>query len=139
MEPIPKVSGKIYFVSDIHLGVPDYESSLAREKRFCKWLDEISKDAHAIFILGDLFDFWFEYREGVARGFVRVLGKLAELRDRNIPIYFFTGNHDQWMKDYFTVELGIPVFQQQEEIKIAVKRLLLAHGDGLVPCDHGYK
>lgn len=139
MEPIPKLTGKIYFVSDLHLGVPDYATSLAREKRFCKWLDEISKDAQAIFILGDLFDFWFEYRQVVPRGFVRVLGKLAELRDRNIPIYFFTGNHDQWMKDYFTLELGIPVFHQQVEIIIAGKRFLLAHGDGLGPGDHGYK
>jgi UDP-2,3-diacylglucosamine hydrolase len=139
MEPIHLHSGKIYFVSDLHLGVPDYQTSLVREKRFCTWLDEISKDAQAIFILGDLFDFWFEYKQAVPRGFVRVLGKLAELRDRKIPIYFFTGNHDQWMNDYFTVELCIPIFHEQQRIEIAGKKFLLAHGDGLGPGDHGYK
>lgn len=139
MEAIPKLHGKIYFVSDLHLGVPDRPSSLQREKRFVRWLDEVSHDAHAIFILGDLFDFWFEYKQVIPRGHVRVLGKLAELRDRGIPIFFFTGNHDQWMNGYFEEELDIPVYHQVEQIDIEGKIFLIGHGDGLGPGDHGYK
>src|SRR6266487_534039 len=130
MESIPHVNGKIYFVSDLHLGIPDHVSSLEREKRFVHWLDGISGDAQAIFILGDLFDFWFEYKQVVPRGYVRVLGKLAELRDDGIPIFFFTGNHDQWMKNYFEEELGIPVFQHPEKISIAGKNFFIGNGDG---------
>jgi UDP-2,3-diacylglucosamine hydrolase len=85
---------KLYFASDFHLGVPDHESSLAREKRIVKWLDTISADAQAIYLLGDIFDFWFEYHHAIPRGFIRLQGKLAELRDKGLPIYFFTGNHD---------------------------------------------
>jgi len=139
MQPIPQLHGKIYFASDLHLGIPDHASSLEREKRFVRWLESIRNDAHAIFIVGDLFDFWFEYKQVVPRGFVRVLGKLAELRDAGVPIYFFTGNHDQWMKNYFEEELGIPVFHQAQRIEIAGKKFLIAHGDGLGPGDHGYK
>ncbi len=139
MEAIPKLHGKIYFVSDLHLGIPDAATSLDREKRFIRWLDAISPDAHAIFILGDLFDFWFEYRHVVPRGHVRLLGKLASLQDKHQNIFFFTGNHDQWMVDYFTLELGIPVFFQPQRISISGKHFLLAHGDGLGPGDHGYK
>ncbi|MFI5134208.1 MAG: UDP-2,3-diacylglucosamine diphosphatase [Chitinophagales bacterium] len=139
MDPIPQLHGKIYFVSDLHLGIPDHASSLEREKRFVRWLDFVKNDAQAIFIVGDLFDFWFEYKQVVPRGFVRVLGKLAELRDQNIPIYFFTGNHDQWMKNYFEQELNIPVYHEQVRIEIAGKKFLIGHGDGLGPGDHGYK
>src|SRR5262245_45365240 len=139
MQPIPKLHGKIYFASDLHLGIPDHAASLEREKRFVRWLDTVKKDAQAIFIVGDLFDFWFEYKQVVPRGFVRVLGKLAELSDSGLPIYFFTGNHDQWMKNYFEEELGIMVFHQPERIEIAGKNFLIAHGDGLGPGDHGYK
>ncbi len=92
---------KIYFASDQHFGIPDNESSKLREKKFISWLDEVKKDAKAIFLLGDLFDFWFEYKKVVPRGFVRVLGKIAEIRDGGTPIYFFVGNHDLWMSDYF--------------------------------------
>ncbi|MEM9340479.1 MAG: metallophosphoesterase, partial [Bacteroidota bacterium] len=92
---------KVYFASDFHLGAPDWHSSFDREKKIIRWLEEIQTDAKAIFLLGDIFDFWFEYKHTVPRGFIRFLGKIAELRDQRIPIYFFTGNHDMWMFDYF--------------------------------------
>ncbi len=130
---------KIYFASDQHFGAPTYEESLPREQKFVRWLDIIKKDAEAIFLLGDLFDFWFEYKKVVPKGFVRVLGKLAEIRDSGIPIYFFVGNHDLWMTDYFEKELNIPVFHQPKEFTFNNKTLLIGHGDGLGPGDKGYK
>jgi len=130
---------KIYFASDQHLGAPTPEASLPREKRFVAWLDTIKEDAGTIFLLGDLFDFWFEYKTVVPKGFVRVLGKLAELKDVGIDIYFFVGNHDLWMRDYFQKELNIPVFHKPQEFDINGKFFLIGHGDGLGPSDHGYK
>lgn len=130
---------KIYFASDQHFGIPDAERSKVREKKFISWLDEIKEDAEAIFLLGDLFDFWFEYKTVVPRGFVRVLGKIAELRDSGIPIYFFVGNHDLWMMDYFEKELNIPVYRQPKEFEFGSKKFLIGHGDGLGPGDKGYK
>ena len=130
---------KIYFASDQHLGAPTAEASLPRERKFVSWLDTIKEDAGAIFLLGDLFDFWFEYKSVVPKGFVRVLGKLAELRDAGITIYFFVGNHDLWMRDYFQKELSIPVFHEPQEFNINGKLFLIGHGGGLGPSDHGYK
>jgi UDP-2,3-diacylglucosamine hydrolase len=130
---------KIYFASDQHLGAPTKEASFPREKKFVAWLDEIKQDAEAIFLLGDLFDFWFEYKTVVPKGFVRVLGKLAEIRDAGIPVYFFVGNHDLWMNDYFETELNIPVYHQPQEFIINHKKVLIGHGDGLGPGDIGYK
>ena len=130
---------KVYFASDQHLGAPTQKASLPREKKFVAWLEEIRKDADAIFILGDLFDFWFEYKTVVPKGFVRVLGKLAEIRDSGTPIYFFVGNHDLWMNDYFEKELNIPVFHAPQEFIINNKKFLIGHGDGLGPGDKGYK
>ena len=130
---------KIYFASDQHLGAPTPEASLPREKKFVAWLNVIKEDAGAVFLLGDLFDFWFEYKTVVPKGFVRVLGKLAELKDAGIAIYFFVGNHDLWMRDYFQKELDIPVFHQPQEFDINGKLFLIGHGDGLGPGDHGYK
>lgn len=130
---------KIYFSSDNHLGAPTAEESRPREKKFVAWLDHVSKDAAAIFLMGDLFDFWFEYKHVVPKGFVRVLGKLAQLRDRGIPIYFFVGNHDLWMDDYFEQELNIPVFHKPEEFSFNDKVFLIGHGDGLGPGDQGFK
>jgi len=130
---------KIYFASDQHFGIPDLQSSKIREKKFMSWLDEVKLDAKAIFLLGDLFDFWFEYKTVVPKGFVRVLGKIAELRDSGIPIYFFVGNHDLWMIDYFETELGIPVYYQPKEYQFEGKTFLIGHGDGLGPGDKGYK
>lgn len=130
---------KIYFASDQHFGIPSAEKSKLREKKFIQWLDEIKKDADVIFLLGDLFDFWFEYQKVIPKGFVRVLGKLAELRDKGIPIIFFVGNHDLWMEDYFETELDIPVFRTPQEYTFQGKHFLIGHGDGLGPGDKGYK
>ena len=130
---------KIYFASDQHFGAPSPELSFPREQKFVLWLDEIKGDAEAIFLLGDLFDFWFEYKTVIPKGFVRVLGKLAELRDSGIPIYFFVGNHDLWMEDYFQKELNIPVFHDNQEYTFGDKTFLIGHGDGKGPGDLGYK
>jgi len=130
---------KIYFASDQHLGAPTAEASLPRERKFVAWLDSIKEDAGVVFLLGDLFDFLFEYKAVVPKGFVRVLGKLAELKDAGIDIYFFVGNHDLWMRDYFQKELNIPVFHEPQEFEINEKLFLIGHGDGLGPGDHGYK
>lgn len=130
---------KIYFVSDLHLGLNAVHTSRERELRFVKWLDEISKDATALFILGDLFDFWFEYKHVVPKGFVRTLGTLASLKDAGLDVQFFTGNHDQWMRDYFETELGIPVHRKPRSLDIDGKKFIVGHGDGLGPGDAGYK
>ena len=130
---------KIYFSSDNHLGAPTPEESLPREKKFVRWLDEVKKDAAAIFLLGDLFDFWFEYKTVVPKGFVRVLGKLAEISDSGIPIYFFVGNHDLWMRDYFEKELNIATYRDVKEFTFNDKVFLIGHGDGKGPGDKGYK
>ena len=130
---------KIYFASDQHFGAPTPKASFPREQKFVAWLDEIKKDAECIFLLGDLFDFWFEYKTVVPKGFIRVLGKLAEIRDSGIPIYFFVGNHDLWMTDYFEKELNIPVYHDNQEFTFNDKTFLIGHGDGLGPGDKGYK
>ena len=130
---------KVYFASDQHFGAPTPELSFPREQKFVAWLDEIKADAEAIFLLGDLFDFWFEYKTVVPKGFVRVLGKLAEIRDSGIPIYFFVGHHDLWMDDYFQKELSIPVFHDNQEYTFSDKTFLIGHGDGKGPGDEGYK
>lgn len=133
-------SGKnIYFLSDFHLGAPNYEQSLVREKKTVQFLDSIKNSAAAVFIVGDLFDFWYEYRTVVPKGYVRLLGKLAELTDAGIPVYFFVGNHDMWMKDYLQKELNIPVYFEPKEFLFSNKKFLIGHGDGLGPGDHGYK
>jgi UDP-2,3-diacylglucosamine hydrolase len=130
---------KIYFLSDFHLGAPDHASSLEREKIIVHFLDEIKKDAAEIFLVGDMFDFWYEYRKVVPKGYVRLLGKLGELSDAGIPMHFFVGNHDMWMRDYFQKELNIPVCFKPEEFERNGKKFLIGHGDGLGPGDHGYK
>ncbi|HBK89286.1 MAG: UDP-2,3-diacylglucosamine diphosphatase [Cyclobacteriaceae bacterium] len=130
---------KIYFASDFHLGVPTHASSLDRERNIVAWLDQIRHDAAAIYLLGDIFDFWFEYRHTIPRGYIRLQGKLAELRDAGIEIAFFTGNHDMWMFDYFPTELGIPIHREPIVLVVGNQRLLLGHGDGLGPGEHAYK
>ncbi|HEX5026370.1 MAG TPA: UDP-2,3-diacylglucosamine diphosphatase [Agriterribacter sp.] len=130
---------KIYFLSDFHLGVPDHATSLMREKRIVRFLSGIQEEAAAIFIVGDLFDFWYEYKKVVPKGFVRILGKMAELTDGGIPVYFFVGNHDMWMSGYFENELNIPVYHEPKEFQFNGKNFLIGHGDGLGPGDKGYK
>ncbi len=140
MKSIEVPSGKrVYFASDNHLGAPSSAESLPREKKFVRWLEDSRKDAAAIFLLGDLFDFWFEYKSVVPKGFTRTLGKLAELTDSGIPVYYFVGNHDLWMQGYFEEELNIPVFHSPQEFGIGGKKFLIGHGDGLGPGDKGFK
>lgn len=130
---------KVYFASDNHLGAPTREQSQPREQKFVAWLDEIKTDAAAIFLLGDLFDFWFEYKTVVPKGFTRTFGKLAEISDSGIPIYYFVGNHDLWMNGYFEKELNIPVFHKPQEFFFNQTSFFIGHGDGLGPGDKGYK
>ncbi|MBI5372733.1 MAG: UDP-2,3-diacylglucosamine diphosphatase [Sphingobacteriales bacterium] len=133
------VTKKIYFLSDFHLGAPDHASSLEREKRVVQFLESIRDEAAEIFLVGDMFDFWYEYRTVVPKGFVRLLGKLGELADAGIPMHFFVGNHDMWMRDYFKQEFNMPVYYAPMEFERNGKKLLIGHGDGLGPGDHGYK
>ena len=130
---------KIYFASDNHLGAPTPEESAPRERIFVQWLNHIKEDVGVLFLLGDLFDFWFEYKTVVPKGFVRVLGKLAELADAGIPIHFFVGNHDMWMLDYLEKEIGITVYYYPQEFTFNGKSFFIGHGDGLGPYDMGYK
>ena len=130
---------KIYFASDFHFGIPTREASVEREKRIVKWLDACAQDAAKIYLVGDLFDVWFEYRRVVPKGHVRFLGKLAELTDAGLSIEAFTGNHDLWMRGYFEEELNIPVHHAPIERTISGKKFFIGHGDGLGPGDHGYK
>jgi UDP-2,3-diacylglucosamine hydrolase len=130
---------KIFFLSDFHLGAPDAAASLEREKRIVRFLDEIRHEAAVLFIVGDLFDFWYEYRRVVPKGYVRLLGKLAELSDSGVILHFFVGNHDMWMKNYFQEELSIPVYFEPKEFHFNNKLFYVGHGDGLGPGDHGYK
>jgi UDP-2,3-diacylglucosamine hydrolase len=130
---------KTYFASDFHLGIDAKYTSREREHQIVRWLEMIQHDAEAIYLVGDVFDFWFEYSKVVPKGYVRILGKLAALRDAGIPIYFFTGNHDMWMFKYFEEELGIPTYRQPILREINGKTFFIGHGDGLGPGDYGYK
>ena len=129
----------IYFASDFHLGAPDYESSRIREDLIVSWLDEIADQAEEIFLVGDLFDFWFEYKKVIPKGFVRLQGKIAELTDRGIKVTVFTGNHDMWMFDYLPKELGVELYREPIRRDFAGKSFLIGHGDGLGPGDKSYK
>lgn len=130
---------KIYFLSDSHLGAPNAVRSRERELLLVQWLDQYGYDAKEIYLLGDIFDFWFEYSTVVPKGFVRLLGKIASLADRGIPVHYFTGNHDMWAFDYFEKELGVTMHRKPVEKSIDGKNFLIGHGDGLGPGDTGYK
>eukprot|EP01133_Synstelium_polycarpum_P004667 gene4667-5452_t len=129
----------IYFASDFHLGAPNQEVSSIREKRILRWLNEIEPSCAELFLMGDIFDFWFEYRTVVPKGFVRLQGKLAQMSDNGIKIYFFKGNHDMWVKDYFSKEMGIQVVGDELVMERNGKKFYLHHGDGLGPGDKKYK
>ena len=130
---------RIYFSSDFHLGAPNYEASLKREKQVVAWLESIAHDAHEIYLVGDIFDFWFEYKHAVPRGYTRLLGTLARLSDSGISIKVFTGNHDMWIFDYLPQELGVELFREPINRQWNNKKFYIGHGDGLGPGDHGYK
>ncbi|HOK98882.1 MAG TPA: UDP-2,3-diacylglucosamine diphosphatase [Bacteroidales bacterium] len=130
---------KCYFASDFHLGLYPYEQSRIREKIIVQWLHEIANDAEHLFLLGDIFDFWYEYHKVAPRGFVRFLGKLADLADRGIQIHYFTGNHDVWVFDYLPAEINMHLYRNHELFIINHKKFLIGHGDGLYPGDWGYR
>jgi UDP-2,3-diacylglucosamine hydrolase len=130
---------KIYFASDFHLGSPNHKASRIREDRIVRWLNEIEPTCSELFLMGDVFDFWFEYKTVVPKGFIRLQGKLASMSDAGIRIYFFKGNHDMWVNDYFTKEMGIQIISDEFEMERGGKTFYLHHGDGLGPGDHSYK
>ena len=130
---------KIYFASDFHLGVPTYEISLEREKKIVRWLEMIRHDAAEIFLVGDIFDFWFEYKRAIPKGYTRLLGKISEITDSGIPVHVFTGNHDMWIFDYLPKECGVELYRAPIKREWNHKTFLIGHGDGLGPGDHGYK
>jgi UDP-2,3-diacylglucosamine hydrolase len=130
---------KIFFASDFHLGAPTYEASLIREKKIVRWLDSVKDEADEIYLLGDVFDFWFEYKRSVPKGFVRLQGKIAELTDQGIKIHWFIGNHDMWIFDYIPKELGVNLIRTEVEREFNGKSFFIGHGDGLGPGDRGYK
>jgi len=124
-----QIKDKTYFISDVHLGSSVINDSLEREKRLVRWLDSIRDDAKALYLLGDIFDFWFEYKKVVPRGFSRFLGKLAELSDNGLEIHYFTGNHDVWIVDYLPEEIGLYLHKNPFVTEIAGKVFYIAHGD----------
>lgn len=130
--------GKIYFVSDVHLGAPAFKNNHEREMLFARWLDSISDDVEELYLMGDIFDFWWEYKKVVPRGFTRILGRIANFTDRGIPVHFFTGNHDLWVFDYLPAETGVILHQNQIIKEFGGKKFFLAHGDGLDAGDTGY-
>lgn len=130
---------KVYFASDFHLGAGSRDQQILTEKKVVSWLDKVKQDAFAIYLLGDMFDFWFEYKQAIPKGFIRFQGKLAEINDSGIPITFFTGNHDMWLFDYFPTELGIPVIREPQSFYINDRHFFIGHGDGLGPGDFTYK
>lgn len=130
--------GLIYFVSDVHLGAPALKNNREREILFSRWLDEIKDDVAQLYLMGDIFDFWYEYKKVAPRGFTRILGRIADLTDRGIPVHFFTGNHDVWVFDYLSEETGVIVHHKEFITDIKGKKFFLAHGDGLDASDKGY-
>ncbi|MCX6312584.1 MAG: UDP-2,3-diacylglucosamine diphosphatase [Bacteroidetes bacterium] len=132
-------AGKIYFASDFHLGAPDLASSHAREKRIVRWMDSIKDDCDELFLVGDLFDAWYEYKRVVPKGFVRLLSKIAEFTDAGIPVHVFSGNHDVWMFGYLADECGAKIYHEPLRREWHGKKFLIAHGDGLGPGEGRYK
>ena len=130
---------KLYFASDFHLGTGGYAESRKREDRIVSWLDSIKADAAELFLMGDVFDFWFEYKYTVPKGFIRLLGKIAEITDSGTPVHLHTGNHDMWMFGYLPKEIGVIIHTEPIERTYSGKTFFIGHGDGLGPDDHSYK
>lgn len=130
---------KVFFASDFHLGAPDFDTSLEREKKIVRWIEKNENEMDALFLVGDIFDFWFEYKSAIPKGYTRLLGKITTLTDKNIPVYFFTGNHDLWMFDYFEKELQVKVIRKPTSFQINDYHFHIGHGDGLGSGDAGYK
>ena len=122
---------KVYFISDLHLGASYFADPHAKERAVVQWLDSIKSSAAEIYLLGDILDYWYEYRTVVPRGYVRFLGKLAELTDAGVKIHWFIGNHDIWIFDYLPHEIGVEVIDGCAVREILGKRFFLAHGDGV--------
>ncbi|MBK9254758.1 MAG: UDP-2,3-diacylglucosamine diphosphatase [Saprospiraceae bacterium] len=133
------MGSNIYFASDFHLGVDALLTSSEREKKIVRWLDFIAPDAKELLLVGDVFDYWFEYNKVIPKGYSRFFGKIAELVDAGISISYFTGNHDMWMFRYMTEEFGIPIYRSPIKREWNGKEFLIGHGDGLGPGDNGYK
>lgn len=134
-----KKGAKIYFASDFHLGAPDKATSKKREQRLINWLDRIKPDAQELYILGDVFDFWYEYAHLAPKGYIRFLSKIADFTDSGIPVVFFKGNHDMWMKNYLPEEIGVEILDDTLELDVNGKKFQIGHGDGLGPGDLSYK
>ncbi|RZK79400.1 MAG: UDP-2,3-diacylglucosamine diphosphatase, partial [Pedobacter sp.] len=126
----------LYFASDFHLGSPNHEASRSREDRIIRWLDAIEPTCGSLFLVGDVFDFWYEYKMVIPKGFIRLQGKLATMSDAGIKIYFFKGNHDMWVDDYFTTEMGIQIVSDELVVDHDGKKFYIHHGDGLGPGDY---
>ncbi len=129
----------VYFASDMHLGVRGFLHTREKEKLIVRWMDEIRPDCHVLVLCGDVFDFWYEWKKVVPKGYVRILAKIAEFVDAGIPVYYFSGNHDMWAKDYFVEETGVVLFHEPREFDISGKRFFVGHGDGLGPKDRKFK
>jgi UDP-2,3-diacylglucosamine hydrolase len=132
-------TGKIYFASDFHLGLPTGSPPLEREKKVVSWLESVVPDAKEIYLLGDIFDFWWEYKKVVPRGFTRFLGTVSKITDSGIPVHFFTGNHDMWVGDYLSEECGMIIHKSPLTVIFDDKKFHLAHGEGLGTESKGYK
>jgi len=130
---------KVTLISDAHLGAPNPASSLVREKKLVSFLDSIKAETSHLFLVGDIFDFWFEYKRVVPRGYIRILSKLQELSEKGIQLYFFCGNHDMWTFDYLEKEIGMQIFRKPQDFIINEKKYLIGHGDGLGKGDFRYK
>ena len=125
------MTGKIYFLADAHLGAKSHSNTIDTERKLCRWLDSVKHDAHSIYLLGDIFDYWYEYKHVVPKGFTRLLGKLAEITDSGIEVHFFIGNHDLWLTDYLAKECGMILHLEPLITEIKGSKFFLAHGDGL--------
>jgi UDP-2,3-diacylglucosamine hydrolase len=123
----------------VHLGAPALNNNKEREKLFAQWLDNIKTDVSELYLMGDIFDFWYEYRKVAPRGFTRILGRIADISDSGVPVHFFTGNHDLWIYDYLPNEIGLILHRNEFITEIAGKKFFLAHGDGFDPDDKGYQ